>query len=353
IGGQIDGPDGLFYSDKEKLESLGAQVNMETKVKDVDFEGKTITVQQKDGSEIQESYDKLILASGSWPIIPKIPGVGLKNVQLVKLYQHAADVIEKIKSPDIKNITIVGAGYIGVELAEAFQRNGKNTTLIDVAETCLSSYYDEDFRNLMRKNLEDHGINVVFGEKLTEIRGTEQVEEVVTEKNTYKADMVVLCIGFAPNTELGGGKIERYKNGAYLVNKKQETSVKDVYAIGDCCTVYDNSIEAPDYIALATNAVRSGIVAAHNVCGTGLESAGVQGSNGICIYDLKMVSSGLTMDNTKNLGIDALATDYEDLQKPEFIRSNNPSVKLRIVYDAKTRVILGAQMASTYDMTMG
>jgi NADPH-dependent 2,4-dienoyl-CoA reductase/sulfur reductase-like enzyme len=353
IGSQIDGPEGLFYSNKAELEGMGAVVHMETPIEKIDFDQKKVYAKTKNGASVEESYDKLILATGSWPIVPNLPGIDLENVQLVKLYQHAEDVIEKIKSPNIQNVTVVGAGYIGVELAEAFERHGKTTTLIDIAETCLPVYYDEEFTDLMRNNLQDHGIKLAFGEKVTEIRGKGKVEEVVTDKNVYKSDMVVLCIGFRPNTELGKGKLELFKNGAYLVNKKQETSVKDVYAIGDCATVYDNVIDAPNYIALATNAVRSGIVAAHNVCGGTLASVGVQGSNGISIYDLKMVSTGITLNKAKSLGINAKATDFEDLQKPEFIKGNNPKVKIRIVYDADSRVILGAQMASTYDISMG
>lgn len=353
IGGQIDGPEGLFYSSKEKLEALGAVIHLESSVEEIDYDQKLLKARLKDGTTVEESYDKLILATGSWPIIPKIPGAELKNVQLVKLYQHAEEVIEKLKSPEIRNVTVVGAGYIGVELAEAFRRHGKNTTLIDVADTCLKEYYDEQFTGMMEKNLREHGINLAFGEKVVELRGNEKVEEVVTDKNVYPADMVVLCIGFKPNTALGAGRIETFRNGAYLVNKKQETSVRDVYAIGDCATVYDNALDTESYAALATNAVRSGIVAAHNACGKEVESVGVQGSSGINIYDLKMVSTGLTLGRALKLGINAKATDFEDLQKPEFIKTANPEVKIRIVYNADTRVILGAQMASTYDISMG
>lgn len=353
IGNQISGSEGLFYSNKAALEAKGAKVYMETPVTGIDYDKKMIHAKDKDGNTVEQAYDKLILATGSLPIIPNIPGKDLENVQLVKLFQHAEDVIKKLENPEIRNVVVVGAGYIGVELAEAFERHGKHVTMIDVAPTCLSAYYDEDFTAMMRKNLEDHGIRTVFNEKVMELRGNGKVEEVVTDLNRYKADMVVLSIGFRPNTELGCDKLETFKNGAYLVNKQQETTIPDVYAIGDCATVYDNAIDGVNYIALATNSVRSGLVAAHNVLGIPLESAGVQGSNGISIYDLKMVSTGLTLNKAKSLGIDAMATDYEDLQKPEFIEHGNPPVKIRIVYNAATRVILGAQMASTYDVSMG
>ena len=353
IGKQIDSAEGLFYSDKAQLEGLGATVHMDTPVEKIDFDEKKIYADGPDGKAMVESYDKLILATGSVPIVPDINGKDLKNVQLVKLYQHAEEVIEKLKDPEIKDVAVVGAGYIGVELAESFQRHGKNVTLIDIAPTCLSAYYDEEFTDMMKDNLASHGIKLAFGETVKELQGDEKVESVVTDKNTYKADMVVLAIGFRPNTSIGAKSLKLFRNGAYIVDKKQQTSIKDVYAIGDCATVYDNSIDDVNYIALATNAVRSAIVAAHNAAGTELESAGVQGSNGIAIYDLKMVSTGITMNKAKMLGIEALYTEYEDLQKPEFIKENNPLVKLKIVYDKNSRVILGAQMASTYDMSMG
>ncbi len=364
IGEQISGPEGLFYSDKEQLESLGAKVYMNSPVESVDYDKKEVHVLLEDGSKHVESYDKLIFATGSQPILPPIKGAAikegsrefeatLKNLQFVKLYQNSADVIEKLKDEDIKRVAVVGAGYIGVELAEAFERKGKEVILIDVVDTCLAGYYDRDLTDMMSKNLEDHGIKLAFGQTVQAIEGEGKVERIVTDKETFDVDMVILAVGFRPNTGLGDGKLELFRNGAFLVNKKQETSMKDVYAIGDCATVYDNSIGDTNYIALATNAVRSGIVAAHNVCGTELESIGVQGSNGIAIYDLKMVSTGLTLEKAKRFGYNAVVTEFTDNQKPEFIEHDNFPVTLKIVYDKDTRVVLGAQMASKEDMSMG
>src|SRR5574344_71339 len=354
IGNQISKPDGLFYASKEEFESKGAKVYMETSVERIDFENKKIYAKTKDGEEIFDTYDKLILSTGSEPIIPNIPGHDLENVMQVKLYQDAQAVIEKIKDKDVKNVTVVGAGYIGVELAEAFERHGKNTSLVDMADTVLSTYYDEEFTALMKENLSKHNINLELGQSVQEIKGENgKVTSIVTNEKEIDADLVVLCIGFKPNTAIGKDQLETFRNGAYLVNKKQETSIKDVYAIGDCATVYDNAIDAPNYIALASNAARSGIVGGNNAAGVELESNGVQGSNGICIYGLKMVSTGITLKKAAALGIEVGHTDFEDTQKPGFIETTNPKVKIRIVYDKKSRVILGAQMASEYDMSMG
>ena len=353
IGGQISKPDGLFYSNKEKLESQGAKVNMNSKVERIDFDKKFVCATLENGQKVEESYDKLILATGSLPIVPQIPGRDLENVQLVKLLQNAEEVIKKLENPDIKTIAVVGAGYIGVELAEAFERHNKKVIVVDIANTSLSSYYDPEFSALMDKNLSDHGIKLAFGETVKEIKGNGKVEAIVTDKNEYQCDMVILAIGFRPNTELGKDYLETMSNGAYIVDETQQTSKKDVYAIGDCATVLFNSTGEKSYIALATNAVRSGIIAAYNACGKKLETIGVQGSNAISIYDLKLVSTGLSEQKAKQLGMDVLSTSFEDLQKATFIETTNPKVNIKIVYDAKTRVILGAQMASTYDMSMG
>lgn len=352
IGQQIEGPDGLFYSSKEALEKKGATIYMETTVTHIDFDKKIVFATDQAGSSYEESYDKLILATGSLPSIPKITGTDLENVQQVKLYQNAQDVIQKLERSELKNITIVGAGYIGVELAEAFQRCGKEVTLIDIAPTTLSTYYDEEFTARMDEVLKNQGIQLALGQKVIALEGRERVERVITDQGSYPADMVILAIGFKPNTAIAGGKLELYNNGAFLVNSNQRTSIEDVYAIGDCATVYDNSLHETNYIALATNAVRSGIVAAHNACGTPLKSIGVQGSNGISITGFHMLSTGLTEKKAKDHGYHVASTSHEDYQKPLFMENNNEKVLLKIVYDQDTRLILGAQMASRYDISL-
>ena len=352
IGGQISGPEGLFYSSQKLLQQKGALVHMLTTVTKIDFDRKIVYAEGYDHARYEEPYEKLILATGSQPIIPDIPGKDLENVQLVKRYQDADEVIQKLHTDQIQKVAVIGAGYIGVELAEAFKRNGKEVVLIDCAPTCLSGYYDSDFTSLMSKALEKNGVQLAFGESVTRIEGTNRVEKILTDQNEYDADMAVLAVGFRPNSKLGGERLERFRNGAYRVNRQQRTNLPDVYAIGDCATVYDNSTGDVNYIALASNAVRSGIVAAVNACGGQIETEGVQGSNGISIWGFNMVSTGLSLEKARRYGLDVCAADFEDYQKPRFM-NHNEKVKIRIVYRRDNRVIVGAQMASRYDISMG
>lgn len=204
----------------------------------------------------------------------------------------------------------------------------------------------------MDKVLSDNGIELSFGEMVKELKGNGSVSKVVTNKGEYDAELVILAIGFRPNNELGKNDLTLFDNGAYLVDLHQKTSLEDVYAVGDCATLFSNAIQKTTYIALATNAVRSGIVAGHNVGGTPLKSLGVQGSNGISIYGYNMVSTGLNLAAAAKAGIDVAYTEFEDLQKPGFMSDNN-DVKIRIIYERGSRRIVGAQIASYTDISMG
>ena len=354
VGQQIENnPENLFYTSLDQLEEKGAKVFVETEVTDIDFAAKVVTARTKDGGEIKESYDKLVLATGSKPITPDIPGMELDNVHYLKFFHEGQAVNALMENPDMKRVAVVGAGYIGVEAAEAVRRRGRETMLFDIADTCLSGYYDPWFTETMDQVLEENGLSLHYGETVQEIKGSGKVESIVTNKGEYPCDLVIMAIGFNANNRLGKDTLALSHNGAYKVNLKQETGMPDVYAIGDCATVFSNALQDSAYIALATNAVRSGVVAALNVIGVPVDSGGVQGSNGISIFGYNMVSTGLNLAEAKKAGFDPLHTDFEDLQKPAFVKAENAAVKIRIVYDKKTRRVLGAQLASTYDISMG
>ncbi len=352
VGRQIDSYENLFYTKKEDFEAKGAVIRMETTVESIDFGKKVVSCIAKDGSTFTETYDKLILATGSLPIAPDLPGNDLEGISFLKLFQHGQDVDRQISDPAVKRVSVIGAGYIGVEIAEAAKRRGKDVRLFDVAPTSLASYYDPWFAQDMDKNLESHGIELHYQERATAYKGDGRVTAIVTDKGEYETDLVINAIGFYPNTSLGKDHLKCFRNGAYIVDRHQQTSDPDVYAVGDCATIYSNALQQETYIALATNAVRSGIIAGHNIGGTPLESIGVQGSNGISIFGYNMVSTGLSVTAAEKNGLKVLYTDYEDLQRPGFMREN-ASVKIRIVYEEDSRRVVGAQMASTEDISMG
>ncbi|MGL4382502.1 MAG: FAD-dependent oxidoreductase [Bacilli bacterium] len=353
IANVISSSDGLFYANPQGLESMGIKVNMEHELIKVDFDNKNITVKNlKTNDIIVDHYDKLILGVGSWPILPKIPGIDLENVVYAKIFQNAQSVMEKLHDPNIKQIAVVGAGYIGVELVEAFKENGKEILLIN-DQNVLNNYYDVEFQDMMKDNLIKNGVKLALGELVTEIVGQDgKVTGVKTDKGEYPADLVLMSIGFRPNTELfKDTNLELTNVGAISVNDFQETSIKDVYAVGDCCDVFNNATHKRQNIALATNAVRTGIVAAHNAGGTKIAMQGVQGSNAIHIYGLTLCSTGITEEVALKNGYEVDSVTVTDTIKPAFMPDNN-DVTIKVVWDKKTLRILGAQIASLEDITL-
>lgn len=354
LGRQIDETDDLFYSQSSDFQTKGAKILTEAEVSLINFEKKEVNVTLKSGEFLVESYDKLILATGSSPIVPDSSESELEGVHFVKLFQEAQAIDEELSRPEVNRIAIIGAGYIGTEVAEGIKRRGKEVLLFDTEPTSLATYYDEEFAKTMDNNLEERGIELHLGEIVVGYEEkNNRVSQVKTNKAAYEIDMVINCIGFKPNSVLAEGKLETLKNKAIKVDKYQQTSDPNVYAIGDVASIYSNALQDFTYIALATNAVRSGIVAAHNLAGTLLESAGVQGSNGISIFGYHMTSTGLSVKSAKKLGLEVLYTDFEDKQKAWFLKTSNETVKIRIVYEKESRRIVGAQMASYSEIIAG
>ena len=351
IGGVVTETEKLFYNSPENLSSMGVTTRMKHDVLDIDFDNKTIKVKNLEtNEEFEDKYDKLVLTLGSWPIVPKFEGRDLNNILLCKNYNHAKEI--EAKSTDAKNVVVIGAGYIGVELAEAFKMKGKNVTLIDAEDRIMSKYLDKEFTDIAEKEFKNHDINLALGEKVKLFKGKDgNVSHVVTENNEYEADLVILCIGFAPNSALVKGKLETLENGAIMIDEYMRTSREDVFAAGDCCVVKFNPADDTRYIPLATNAVRMGTLIAHNIVEPKLKYMGTQGTSGIKIYEKCIASTGLTEEVAKaTTSLKAEAIVVTDNYRPEFMPTFEEAL-LKLVYDKDSRKVLGGQIISNLDLT--
>ncbi|WP_027339334.1 FAD-dependent oxidoreductase [Halonatronum saccharophilum] len=350
VGGVVEDTGGLFYSSPEELSNLGVKTNMLHNVLEIDVEGKKLKVRDMEkGKEFEDKFDKLIVTTGSWPVIPPIEGIDLENVILSKNFAHANDIIKKADRS--QKITVVGAGYIGVELVESFQRNGKEVTLIDMENRILSKYLDKEFTDPAEEDLTEKGIILALGERVTRFKGDNgKLSKVITDKGEYKSDLVILCIGFNPNTELLKGQIDLLDNGAIVVDEYMRTSKDWVYAAGDCCAVKYNPTEGHKYIPLATNAIRMGRLVAQNLVEPKIEYPGTQGTSGIKIYRYNIAATGLTEITAKEEGIDVKTVTVKDNYRPEFMPKYEEA-HLKVVYHKESRVILGAQIISKAELT--
>lgn len=350
VGGVVKDVQGLFYSSPEHLKSLGVNTKMKHEVLDVDFDKKIIKVRDLEkNEEFFDNYDKLIITTGSWPIFPKIEGYELENILLSKNFYHANTIIEKVEN--VNNVVVVGAGYIGVELVEAFKEKGKNVTLVDTQNRILSKYLDKEYTDIAEEELKKHGINLALGETVVKFEGEGgKVKRVITDKGQYDADVVIVCIGFKPSTDIFKGKLNMLQNGAIVVDQYMRTSREDVFAAGDCCAVWYNPTKSYEYIPLATNAVRMGTLAAKNLVEPRIKSRGTQGTSGIKIYDLNIAATGLIEEVALQKGMNVTSVTIDDNYRPEFMPTYEKA-KLKVIFEKDTKRIVGAQILSKHDLT--
>lgn len=350
VGGVVRNAEELFYAHPDTLAELGVRTRMRHDVLAVDTVYKTVTVRNLDtGETLVDSYDKLVVTTGSWPIVPQMPGIELNGVMLCKNYGHAQAIVAK--AADAKRVVVVGAGYIGVELVEAFRQLGKEVTLIDNAPRVMFKYLDRDFTDIVEADMRQRGVALALGQTVTALEGADgRVARVVTTEGAVYGDLVVLCIGFRPNTELLKDQVMMLPNGAIVVDEYMRTSCPDVYAAGDSCAVRYNPTGKAAYIPLATNAVRMGTLVAMNIKEPAVKYRGTQGTSGIRVFDLNIASTGMTEQAAIEAGLKTRTTTISDNYRPEFMPTYERAL-VKLVYEADGGRLLGAQVLSKADLT--
>ncbi|MFB9769007.1 FAD-dependent oxidoreductase [Lactiplantibacillus modestisalitolerans] len=349
LGGQVADPQGLFYSSPADLAKLGATVKMQHDVTDIDTTGHLVTVTDlKTGEATTDHYDKLVMTTGSWPVIPPIDGIDNPNVYLCKNWGHAQKLWTDAK--DAKRIIVIGGGYIGTELVEAYQQQGKEVTLIDGLPRILNKYLDADFTDRIEADFEAHGIKLALNQMVQGFGGDGDEVTVTTDKGSYTADMAILCVGFRPNTGLLKGKVDMNKNGSIKTNDYMQTSDPDIYGAGDSVAVHYNPTHSDAYIPLATNAVRQGTLVGLNIFKPTRKYMGTQATSGLMLFGNTIVSSGMTVEHAKAENVPAEAVLFEDNYRPEFMPTTEP-VLMKLVYNPENRQILGAQFMSKHDVS--
>ncbi|NLJ17537.1 FAD-dependent oxidoreductase [Globicatella sulfidifaciens] len=350
IGGVVKDPQGLFYSDPEELKSLGADVNMEHDVTNVDLEAKKLNVKNlKSGEEFETTFDKLVLTTGSWPILPPFTGFDLENVQLCKNYRQAQEIFTR--KTDAKKVVVIGGGYIGIELVEAFALEGKEVTLIDGLDRILNKYLDAEFTDVLEQDLRDRNVNVQLNQMVKGFEGENgKVTKVITDSAEYDADMVIVCVGFRPNTDLVKDQVETLPNGAIIVDDYMKTSHPDVFAAGDSTAVNYNPNGGHAYIPLATNAVRMGTLVGKNINGDKVAYRGTQSTSGLHLFGWNIGSTGVNEGSAKHFGLETRSVYVEDNYRPEFMPTNE-KLYMKLVYEVGTGRIVGGQIMSKYDCT--
>lgn len=333
----------MIARSQEKFTESGIQSFLHHEVVKVDVEKKQIFVRNlNDQTMFIDKYDKLMVATGAASIVPPFPGIEMMGVHVLKSLEDGIFLKEYAARQDIKKVTIVGGGYIGIECVEAFLNLGKEVRLIEAADKILTPF-DDEISTMALDEILRHGVEVHLNEKVKGFKGTGKVSQIETDKAVYDTDLVIIAIGVRPSTAfLKDTGIRMAKNGAIIVDRELRTSIEDIYAAGDCILVYNEAMEEDSYLALGTVANKCGRIAGGNILGEHQKFLGALGSAAIKVCNLEMGRTGLGEADAKRLRKKYKTVVVQANDHPAYYPNPTP-ITIKIIYEEGTRKLLGAQ----------
>ena len=272
------------------------------RVTQIDVGGKRVAVEGRG----ELSYDKLLIASGSIPLVPRITGLDKKGVHFMGSLSDTWKLRDA--ATEARPIVVIGAGFVGLEAAIALRKLGKEVTVVEMLERVLPRMLDPDIAGIVQKMLEEKGVRVILGSQVTEVLGAERVAGVRLSSEEIACDLVVVGIGVRPNIEfLKGTPVKT--NAGILVDDAMRTNVPDVYAAGDVVEAFDPLMGKARTGAIWPNAMEQGKVAGLNMAGKKARYSGLDSVNIINIFDVPVVALGLTSLDAENA--ESIATRRE------------------------------------------
>ncbi|OLA76675.1 MAG: hypothetical protein BHW55_08840 [Candidatus Melainabacteria bacterium 35_41] len=342
----------LLVRSPEDFEEKNVHIHLRNRAVKIIPESKQVLIQDLNTQRaFLVDYDKLIIAIGARPVIPHIKNVNLPNVFTLRKIEDGIAIKEKaLKS---KRATVVGAGYIGMEVLEALVRQNLFVTVIEYAPYVMT-IFDEDMSKLIEEQLNsinDGRFEILTSEIVTELSGdADGVKSVRTGTGKeFETDFVVLCAGVTPNVEIvKDAGIELGVTGAIKVNERMETSIKDIYACGDCVEEHLVISDSKIWMPLGSNANKEGRTAAINACGGFDKFHGVLGSAVTRCLNLTMSMTGLTEKKATTLGYKPVSVTVTKNDKVGYMPNVN-NITLKLIADYDTGLILGAQAVGAGD----
>ena len=308
-------------------------------------ERKTVSVKNLEtGQEFEESYDKLILSPGARPTQPRLPGVGIDRLFTLRTVEDTLRIKTYIDKHNPGSAVLAGGGFIGLELAENLRETGMDVTIVQRPKQLMNPF-DADMASMIHGEMRRHGVKLALGYT---VEGFEEKEEgvdvLLKDSEPLHADMVVLAIGVTPDTTLAKeAGLELGIRGSIVVNDRMETSMPDIYAIGDAVQVKHYVTGEDALISLAGPANRQGRIAADNICGGDSRYPGSQGSSVIKVFGLTAAVTGINETNAKKAGLDADTVILSPMSHAGYYPGGKV-MTMKVVFEKKTYRLLGAQI---------
>ena len=347
IGGEITERTALtLQTPQQFFNRYRIQARVHHKVTAVDAKQKTVTVVNLQTNEtFEESYDKLLLSPGSKPIVPPLPGKDDPRIFTLRNVENTFAIDEFIKENRPKRAVVIGGGFIGLETAENLKRRGLSVSLVELLPQVFVPF-DYDMASFVHDTLKRNGINLILGAGVSgfSTAADGSVEVQISGKEPLFADLVIMAVGVAPDNALAeSAGLKTGTKGAIQVNEKMETSVKDIYAVGDAVQVKHFVTGKDSLIALAGPANKQGRIAADNICGGNSVYKGSQGSSIIKIFDLTAASTGISEAAARQNGIDCDKVVLSPTNHAGYYPGGK-TMTMKVVFEKGTYKLLGAQI---------
>lgn len=310
----------------------------------IDRQAKTVLVKALvTGEESLLPYDKLVLGTGASPVRPSLPGIGLANIYTL-WHPHDAEAVRKgLAAGTFKKTVIIGAGLVGMEMAEALKKWNVDVTVVEMQEQVFPAFLDPEIAGVIRKHIEEQGIQVLTGEKVTGFDGVQTVISVETDKRSIPADLVILALGARANAELArDAGLAVGVTGGIAVDDHMRTSDPDIFAGGDCVENTHMISGRKVFAPMGSTANKQGRVIGDNICGGDEVFRGILNTVVVKVMALNVGKTGLSERDAKDLGYEYITVMVSGHDKPHYM----PGAKLitvKLIVDVATRKLLGMQ----------
>jgi NADPH-dependent 2,4-dienoyl-CoA reductase/sulfur reductase-like enzyme len=347
VGGEVEGRDELIARTPEEHRERSIDLRMRTEVTELDVEGGRVRSRALDtGTEAWTSYDKLVIATGARPVRPRIPGIDAPGVHGVQTLDDGQALLDTLAATRGRRAVVVGAGYIGVEMAEALIHRGYEVTVVNRGQEPMSTL-DPDMGRLVHAAMTGLGITMVDDAEVTKILTGEdgRVRAVATKADEYPADVVVLGIGVRPETSLArAAGLPLGEHGGLLTDLAMRVrGHENIWAGGDCVEVLDLVSGRERHIALGTHANKHGQVIGTNAGGGYATFPGVVGTAVSKVCDLEIARTGLREKDARRAGLQFVSATIESTSRAGYYPGAAP-MTVKMIAERRTGRLLGVQI---------
>lgn len=341
LGGEVrEFEDLIHYPVSKFVEERRINVQLNSRVTSIDVSAKTVTV-QREGETFQDSYDRLIIATGARPQVPEI----FREMKNVYTLRHIDDLLPLEEAmANTQSVAIIGAGYVGLEMAEAFSKMGKDVTIIQRSDRLLRGM-DEDFHPTITRELETNKVHLLLNSPVKDVRSEDgRIVSLMAGNNEVLTDAVFVATGVIPNSEFAAkAGIRTGTNGAIVVNERMQTSAPMVFAAGDVATTRHLVTGKDVYFPLATGSNKNGRIAGENAAGRRTVYNGIVGTEVVKIFSLEVGRTGLTEQEAKQNRFRPVSAVITSTSRASYY-PGSASLKIKLIADENTHRLLGGML---------